>query len=125
MTLFIDTTNNDKMIIVLKKQGRVVVIKELVAGRAQAEKLLPAIDKILKHNQLNLKAITKVEVANQGGTFTALRIGVITANTLAYALGIDVSGTAGKKSIIKSSNFQIVKPVYHREPNITLRKIKS
>jgi tRNA threonylcarbamoyladenosine biosynthesis protein TsaB len=124
MTLYIDTTNNDKIIIALKKQGRVIIKKELVAERAQAEKLLPAIDKLLKNNQLDLKTIKKMEVANSGGTFTALRIGVVTANTLAYALGIPVCGTSGQGATVRTRNnrFTIVKPIYSRAPNITKKK---
>ena len=122
MTLYIDTTDNEKMIISLKEQGKVVAREEIMAHRAQAEKLLPGIEKMLKKNKLKLADLKEIRVANIGGTFTALRIGVVTANALAYALGIPVKGE-GETGNVKSKNkLHIVKPVYNREPNITARK---
>ncbi|MFH0973018.1 MAG: hypothetical protein V1768_03475 [Patescibacteria group bacterium] len=87
----------------------------------QAEKLLPAIDKLLKKNKIKLSDIKKIQVENQGGSFTALRIGVVTANALGYALGIPVEGTQkleNRQQITDSrnqkskNNFSVVEPIY-------------
>jgi len=96
--------------------------KKIKAERQEAEKLLPAVEALLKNKKRSLKQIKKIEVANRGGSFTSLRVGVVTANALAYALGIDVEGN--KKSKAKNKKFSVVEPFYDREPEITVRKKK-
>ncbi|MDP2708742.1 MAG: hypothetical protein Q8O93_01655 [bacterium] len=112
MILYIDTTKNDLIEIGLKKGGEFVARKKIKAERRQAEKLLPAVEKMLKAAKLKLSGIKKIEVENRGGSFTSLRVGVVTANALGYALGIGVNGK------------RIVEPEYDREPEITEKKIK-
>jgi tRNA threonylcarbamoyladenosine biosynthesis protein TsaB len=119
MTLYINTTIQDDIAVSLKAGDKVLVLKKISAPRQQAEKLLPLIDKLLKSKKIKLSQLKKIVVANQGGSFTSLRIGVITANALAYALKIPVE--AEPKSSKKNKNFgaySLVEPVYDREPNI-------
>ena len=130
MTLYINTADQNKIMIALKDKERVLFKKEFLAARSQAEKLLPEIEKLLVRAKLKLPAIKKIEVENYGGSFTALRIGVITANALGYALGVPVVAaremvagktmvkSAPKSSVKKAKNFSVVKPIYDREPNI-------
>jgi len=124
MILYIDTTQGDNITIAIKNSnhrrggtGRVVAQKKFKAKYSQAEKLLPMIDKLLKQNKLNIKNIKKIQVANENGSFTALRIGVVTANALGYALGVPVIGC--RMSDVGSRKFDIVEPIYSKEPNIT------
>ena len=132
MTLYINTAAAEKIILALKQGTEIIAQKEFLAPRSQAEKLLPEIDKLLKKKKIKLAAIKKIEVANFGGTFTALRIGVITANALAYALGVPVVNGQDnllaaakvkptvkiKNSVKRFKNFSVVEPRYDREPNI-------
>ncbi|MBU0897781.1 tRNA (adenosine(37)-N6)-threonylcarbamoyltransferase complex dimerization subunit type 1 TsaB [Patescibacteria group bacterium] len=125
MILYIDTTKNDQVTIIVKDNGVEVVAKSFSAPRQQAERLLPEIDKLLKNKKIKLKDLEKIEIENSGGSFTSLRIGITTANVLGYALGIPVIGISGKTKIIKSKNnrkFNIVEPIYNREPNITVKR---
>ncbi|MBU0646888.1 tRNA (adenosine(37)-N6)-threonylcarbamoyltransferase complex dimerization subunit type 1 TsaB [Patescibacteria group bacterium] len=125
MILYIDTTKNDQVTIIVKDNGAEVVAKSFFAPRQQAERLLPEIDKLLKNKKIKLKDLEKIEIENSGGSFTSLRIGITTANVLGYALGIPVIGISGKTKIIKSKNnrkFNIVEPIYNREPNITVKR---
>jgi len=78
---------------------------------------LPALDKILKEKGIVLGSIKEVVVHNEGGTFTSLRIGIIIANALAFALKIPVKGSKGAS--LKTKDFQIVEPFYSGKPNIT------
>ena len=140
MTLYINTTQGDDIIIAIKDNNRAVAQKKIKAKYSQAEKLLPMIDKILAQNKLNIKNIKKVQVANQGGTFTALRVGVVTANALGYALGVSIgpSGSPSgdsdeaeksckklKKIARGYRKFNIVEPIYSKEPNITKQKAEN
>ncbi|MBU4257098.1 hypothetical protein L6249_01690 [Candidatus Parcubacteria bacterium] len=136
MILFIDTTQGDNIIVAVKKnvrgQDEIAAQKKIKAKYAQAEKLLPMIDKMLAQNKLKIKDIKKIKVVNRGGSpdaairtsFTALRIGAVTANALGFALRVPVEGTINIKCREKLKNglkkFNIVEPVYGKEPNITL-----
>ena len=123
MILYIDTASHDEIIIALRsdeKDGcKLMVQKKIVAPRQQAEKLVPAIDRLLRTKKVKLSDLTKIVVANRGGSFTSLRIGVITANALAYALKIPVvAEPRSPQPKKKFADYSIVEPIYDREPNI-------
>jgi tRNA threonylcarbamoyladenosine biosynthesis protein TsaB len=120
MILYIDTTKGDNILISLGDGKKIVAKKSFLARRTQAEKLLPSIEKIIKSRGFDLKQIKKIEVANVGGGFSALRIGVVTANALAYALGVSVEGS--DKKLKMAGEIQVVVPQYDREPSITVKK---
>ena len=119
MILYINTTKNSSQVIELKiiDKQKVLFKKEIKAQYKQAEKLLPGIKKLLDNNKIKLSDIKKIQVENKGGSFTALRIGVATANALGYALNISVIDNKGK--IAKNKKISIIKPIYSKEPNIT------
>jgi len=123
MNLHINTTAHDEIILKLEKDDKFLAIKKIKAPRTQAEKLLPAIDKLLSSKNIKLSQLKKIIVASYGGSFTSLRIGVITANALAYALNIPVEAEEkNQKNIKKFSGYSIVEPIYDREPNIGISK---
>jgi len=122
MILYINTTDNEKVKLILKKGDKVLDEIKFSARFKQAEKLLPEIDKLLKKKKIKLKDLKEIRVENYGGSFTSLRIGVITANTLGFALGIPVKSNKNNKTTKKYTKFNIVEPIYNREPNITLPK---
>ena len=67
----------------------------------KSENLLVKIDKILSQNQVKLDNL-KAVIVNQGpGSFTGLRVGISTANALAYALKIPVIGIKNQKNPLK------------------------
>lgn len=125
MILYIDTTESGQIKIALKRERKILVEKKVKAIRQEAEKLLSAIGSLLKAKKINLKQIKKIEVENRGGSFTSLRIGVITANALAYALGLPAEGSDKPETKIKKGMFSIVKPAYDREPEITKKKARN
>lgn len=129
MILHINTTSTDNVEVIIKDGATILDKKIVSAHRAQAEELLPLIDDILKKNKISLDEIKKIQVVNDGdeaSSFTALRIGVVTANALGYALGIPVEGTNRKKDklVKKNVKFSIVEPKYNKGPNITKKKVK-
>jgi len=120
MILYINTTQNNLIEIRLKNKNKLIAVKIIKSRRTQAEKLLSAIEKLLKANKLKLSDLDSLEVENRGGSFTSLRIGVITANALAYALGVRVTGKEKAVLTKKEKNkFCPVEPLYNREPEIT------
>ena len=137
MILYLDTVLNDKILLaLLKEEGKsfvIIALKQISAPRQQSEKLLPSIDALLKKNNLTNKNIKKIIVNNHGGSFTSLRIGVITANALAFALKIPVvagvlnrTKTSAKIDYLKGSksfaNYFLVEPYYNAEPKIGQKK---
>ena len=81
MDLYIDTSKKIKINIQLKDNNKLVGQKSFDAPFRQAEKLLLEIDKLLKNNKINLQNIKRILVKDRGESFTALRIGIVTANT--------------------------------------------
>jgi len=149
MFLFINTANHQFISLALiDKKGKVLNYKKIKAEYRQAEKLLDTILKI-QFQIFKLKGI--ITVVGPGG-FTSLRIGIATANTLAWALQIPIVGVELKKFIPseeersddeprdpmelqdknlinfgfnklkKIKHFKQILPKYGREPNITLKK---
>lgn len=122
-TLYINTASYEEVIIALFDGTKVIARKKFKAPRRQAERLVPAIDQLLQSKGLKLNALKKIVVANCGGSFTSLRIGVITANALAYALKIPVEAEPKtKKSNKKFGPYSLVEPLYSSEPNIGISK---
>jgi len=132
MILIINTTNEKYLEVILAENKDDFKIKKIEGDRKQSEQLLQTIDAILKDNNMEIKDIEGISVVNGPGGFTALRIGVVTANILSYALNIPVLGITlnefnnneelVEKSIDKLSRAkagEIVIPVYGREPNIS------
>jgi len=117
MTLFIDTSDRTKIIIALKNGNKNILTKSFLAPQRQAEKLLVEIDKLLKKAGKKLSDLKKIEVMEKGSSFTALRIGILTANALAYALNIPVTSAEGHKALAKKG-IRVVAPEYDRLPNI-------
>lgn len=122
MILFIDTAVPGYIVLELRLKSGVVFGKKIKAARRQGEKLIPSLDKLLSAQKLKLRDIKKISVVNRGGSFTSLRIGVITANALAYALGILVEPVAANysptKDLKKFGKHRIVIPQYDSLPEI-------
>jgi tRNA A37 threonylcarbamoyladenosine modification protein TsaB len=109
MTLVIDTSNREKVLVFLEKDGVVIKKREWSVNRNQSEKLLSAIESL----GMNKKDLKKIKVAHKGNSFTSLRVGVLTANALAYALNIGVEALEQDKGSVKNfKNFDIVIPDY-------------
>ena len=122
MKLYIDTTQNDYIQLSLKEKDKELAYLKVESRMKQAEKLLPSIQKLLSDKNINLKDIKEIKVNNLGGSFTSLRIGVMTANALGYTLGIKVRGMDKKGACNK---FSIIKPNYNKNPNISKPKKSS
>lgn len=120
MILTINTTVEPDILVSLNVKGK-DISKRIAAPRQQAEKLLPLIEELLKDQKFDISEIKEIRVQNQGGNFTSLRIGVLTANALAYALGIKVKPLQGK-GVFDFKGGRAVKPEYEFEPNIGRKK---
>jgi tRNA A37 threonylcarbamoyladenosine modification protein TsaB len=120
MTLYINTASNQETIIGLKKNDSFVVKNKFNSYQKQSEKLLVEIDKMLQRQKITLKKIKEIEAETRGDSFTALRIGILTANALAYALSVPIRATIGETTA--QGKIRVVIPEYGSEPNIGKKK---
>jgi hypothetical protein len=91
----------------------------ILAQYRQAEELLPNIKKILENNNIKLASIKKIIVNDTGISFSGLRTGITVANALAYALQIPVTNEKGEA--VRAGDYYLVRPRYHKEPNIVVK----
>lgn len=98
------------------------------AGRSLAKDLLARLDTLVDRNN-SWEDVEKVIVFKGPGSFTSLRIGITTANTIAYARGVPIVGTdgedwlrAGLERLAAGENDQVVLPLYGADPHITAPK---
>ncbi|MDP3685805.1 MAG: tRNA (adenosine(37)-N6)-threonylcarbamoyltransferase complex dimerization subunit type 1 TsaB [bacterium] len=96
--------------------------------RAFASILADRIRQFLLTTNYSLQILQRIVVHVGPGSFTSLRIGVTTANAVAYALRIPVIGVSGhttgleelleRSKTLPSTTANSVVPAYNREPNI-------
>ena len=60
--------------------------------RMHSERLMPAIDALLNVSTVRLKDVGLIAVTRGPGPFTGVRVGITTAKTLAYGLGVPAVG---------------------------------
>lgn len=131
MILIVNTANADYIEIITTEGGSDSKIVRVDGKYKQSEQLLTTIDGILKDDNKQLVDIAGIVVVSGPGGFTALRIGVVIANTLAYALKIPAVGVTLDEfsdnselitlAVAKLSTAKvggIVMPEYGKEPNI-------
>ena len=99
------------------------------AHRQLSNTLLEKIEVLLKDSNQKLVALTGVIVYKGPGSFTGLRIGIATMNTLSYSLNIPIVGTTteewlaiGKKALLDTQDGSYVQPLYGSAPTITKPK---
>jgi tRNA threonylcarbamoyladenosine biosynthesis protein TsaB len=137
MFLIINTAEKNKTILIIFKfkNNSFSIISKYSFKRNyhQAEKLLPSIDRLFKKNKKITADLKGVAVITGPGPFTALRVGITIANTMAFALKISVVGIKldefkntkelielSYKKFKKAKLKKIAIPFYGKEPNITI-----
>lgn len=87
MKLYLDTSDNTKIIIGLDKKRWTFPTKE-----HKSQQLLASLNQTLKKQKKTLKDILEIRVETGPGSFTGLRVGLSVANALGWALGIPING---------------------------------
>ncbi|MBT3689996.1 hypothetical protein HOE31_00720 [bacterium] len=121
MILYINTSKTDLIEVKLFLDNKLVKEKISNENLKQSELLLKMIDKVVH----DLKKLEAIYVVSGPGAFSALRIGVSTANALAWSLHIPVMELKVDQDISQvkiSKEFKPVIPKYGKEPNITKAK---
>jgi len=92
--------------------------------------LITSVDRLLRKNQVKKEELSAILVNPGPGYYTSLRVGLTTANILAFGLNIPIkkNGKKGAKTI-KSNQYRSkfinpVLPIYNNPPNITKPKTR-
>jgi tRNA A37 threonylcarbamoyladenosine modification protein TsaB len=131
LILFINTTISGE--ISVRVFGGTKKMEMKVSGKS--DKILILANKILVKNKIKLGDLGGIAVLSGPGSFTALRQGIVAANTLSFALGVPAFGvrtdefsnddeliTVINKKFKKTKTGEIVLPFYGGEPNITRQR---
>lgn len=96
------------------------------SDRMLARGLLGYLDKLLRENDKTWSDISAIGVFEGPGSFTGIRIGLTTMNTIADSQGIPIVGARGEDwqdevmaKLNSGKNEKIVMPFYGRDANIT------
>lgn len=92
MILALNTTSDLLTVTLATTDGHVVADGAESAYQRHADKLLPAIKRVLEEVGVSKHELTGILCAIGPGSFTGIRIGVTTANSLAYGLQIPIVG---------------------------------
>ena len=135
MRLVVQTNVSGKLLLwLVQKDKTLVFISETVTWHG-SDKALVLVNKLLRQNKHTVHDIQEILVVCGPGSFTAVRTGLIIANTLGQLLTIPVEGIVSEQELTerdivrhhfgKKSLGVLVKPYYGKAPNITKAKPKK
>jgi len=135
MILIINTTPSDYSEIILAAKPTDFKVRRIIGKFNQAEKLLPAIGRLLSSQKIKPEKLSAIGVVAGPGGFTSVRIGVAVANGLGYGLKVPVVSIKSAEfsdqwelvakifaRVKSSAKSKLARPFYDREPNITMVK---
>jgi tRNA threonylcarbamoyladenosine biosynthesis protein TsaB len=91
LSLLIETSTELGLVAIVK-EGQVLFVSQLPAGQQNSKYLLPEIQSGLKSLELKVNAFDFIAVGVGPGSYTGIRIGVMTAKTLAFATDTPLIG---------------------------------
>lgn len=92
-------TSNQTLAIGLLAAGEVVGQVQTTGVKNHSTTLMPVIENLMEQVNWQPKDLQRIVVAQGPGSYTGLRIGVTTAKTLAYTLGVELVGVSSLKTI--------------------------
>lgn len=100
MTILIIETSTERGIVACVKGDHQLFSVELPFGLLNSKFLLPELDRGLKSAGIVLSELTHVVVGIGPGSYTGIRVGVIVAKALAFALNIPLIGICTLESFL-------------------------
>ena len=102
--LAIDTSTNVLGVAVANEKG-IVGEQITFTKRNHSVRAMPSIEAILKECGLKPRDLDKIVVAKGPGSYTGVRIGVTIAKTLAWSLGIPLSGVSSLEALALNERY--------------------
>jgi tRNA threonylcarbamoyladenosine biosynthesis protein TsaB len=94
LLLVIDTATREGVVGLADAEGNLLASESWTTGHRHGEELLSRLDNALISLSAGPQAISAIAVGIGPGSFTGLRIGLATAKTLAYGLGLPLVGVS-------------------------------
>lgn len=92
MTILILDTSTERGIVAIGQEGKVLVFRNLPFGLNNSQHLMPTINEEMRTLGLAPKDLTAVAVCIGPGSYTGIRVGAMTAKSIAYANEIPLIG---------------------------------
>lgn len=99
MILVLDTATRTPVVAVAATDGTVMAERHWQSRHRHGEELLGRLEEALAEIGAGRRDLTGVVVGTGPGSFTGLRIGLATAKTIAYALGIPIVGVSSTRAL--------------------------
>ncbi|MFD1021116.1 tRNA (adenosine(37)-N6)-threonylcarbamoyltransferase complex dimerization subunit type 1 TsaB [Thalassobacillus hwangdonensis] len=98
-------TSNQVLGVAVTKEGQLA--GELVTNikKNHSIRLMPAIDQLMKEAGMKPAELDRIVVAKGPGSYTGVRIGLTTAKTMAWSLGIPVVGISSLEVVARQGHF--------------------
>ncbi|MBU0731316.1 tRNA (adenosine(37)-N6)-threonylcarbamoyltransferase complex dimerization subunit type 1 TsaB [Patescibacteria group bacterium] len=134
MFLIIENSKPDKAILALAEDGKIV--SKIIKKRQfhESENLLEYIDDLFKEKKIKVRDLEGIIVVIGPGSFTAVRVACVIANTMAYVEKVPLYGFKQAeynkledllKKIKTRKEKSYLEPFYGKRPNISKSKKKK
>ncbi|MER0122737.1 tRNA (adenosine(37)-N6)-threonylcarbamoyltransferase complex dimerization subunit type 1 TsaB [Streptococcus sp. ZJ93] len=110
-------TSNQTLAVALVENGRLQADMTLAVKKNHSMSLMPTIDFLMQSVGWKPTDLERIVVAQGPGSYTGLRIGVATAKTLAYTLGVDLVGLSSLQALVPKELDGLVVPVIDARRN--------
>lgn len=136
MILVIQTNVTGQLSVWLVQAGRIVQQEHRSVEWHGSDQALPLIDRIFRRAKITVTDVRGLIVVRGPGSFTAVRIGLIIANTVSQLLRLPVHGVVKGKTLsdkevlalarVRGKKNARILPWYGKAPNITRpRQVKA
>ncbi|MBF0777059.1 tRNA (adenosine(37)-N6)-threonylcarbamoyltransferase complex dimerization subunit type 1 TsaB [Streptococcus azizii] len=110
-------TSNQALAVALVENERLQAEMTLAVKKNHSTSLMPTIDFLMQSVGWQPADLERIVVAQGPGSYTGLRIGVATAKTLAYTLGIDLVGISSLQTLVPKGVAGLVVPIIDARRN--------
>jgi tRNA threonylcarbamoyladenosine biosynthesis protein TsaB len=107
MLLAFDTSSAAVTVAVASPDGEILASSTTIDALRHGELLAPAIAAALSHAGATARDLTRIAVGVGPGPFTGLRVGLVTARTMADVLGIEVAGVCSLDVLARQSSLSL------------------
>ena len=107
MLLAFDTSSAAVTVALASPTGEIVASSTTVDALRHGELLAPAIADALETAGVTPRDLTRIAVGVGPGPFTGLRVGLVTARTMAEVLGIEVAGVCSLDILARQSSLSL------------------
>ncbi|MBI2094987.1 MAG: tRNA (adenosine(37)-N6)-threonylcarbamoyltransferase complex dimerization subunit type 1 TsaB [Candidatus Omnitrophica bacterium] len=106
MNLLAFDTSSETLSVAAAREGKILAEGNFSADTRHSEHLVATLESIVKKAGWRPKDIDCIAVGVGPGSFTGLRVGVMTAKVLAYALGKKLVGVSSFEAVARAADFR-------------------